>query len=139
MVKAISVFQINQHFSTRMKRRGPNPDPRTTSNLCTPGTHVVMDDELVTRHCISSSSKTYHGDQWVTADFIVRGSEIVYHILEGDTVIAYTNPQVGGLNEEDPYLKDHPDGSLISSGFISLQSESHPIQFRKVSLLDLSE
>src|SRR5688572_23653922 len=35
--------------------------PRTTANLCTPGTNVVMNGSLVTRHCISSTSKTYDG------------------------------------------------------------------------------
>jgi hypothetical protein len=33
--------------------------PRTTANLCTPGTHVVMRDSLVTRHCTNSTSQTY--------------------------------------------------------------------------------
>ena len=29
-------------------------EERSTANLCTPGTHVVMDGELVTQHCINS-------------------------------------------------------------------------------------
>ena len=32
---------------------------RSTGNLCTPGTHVVIKDKLVTQHCIDSSSKSY--------------------------------------------------------------------------------
>jgi len=47
---------------------GNGTDERSTGNLCTPGTHVVMGGELITEHCISSSSKTFHGDQWVTAE-----------------------------------------------------------------------
>lgn len=104
---------------------GDGENERTTSNLCTPGTHVVIADTLFTPHCLSSSSKTYHGDQWVTADFLVLGDSIVHHILEGDTVLTYQQPQTD-------------DGKLISGGYISLQSESHPIDFRKVEIFDLS-
>nr|WP_186758739.1 DUF1080 domain-containing protein [Echinicola salinicaeni] len=111
---------------------------RTTSNLCTPGTNVVMDNELFTPHCVSSSSKTYHGEQWVSADFLVLGDSIVHHIVEGDTVLTYFDPQIGGGNVDnfDPSVKK--DGQLIKEGFISLQSESHPIDFRTVELFDLA-
>ena len=44
--------------------------PRTTANLCTPGTNVVMDGKLETRHCINSKSKTYEGDQWVRVEVL---------------------------------------------------------------------
>lgn len=117
---------------------GDGENPRTTSNLCTPGTHVVIDGELFTPHCLNSSSKTYHGDQWVTADFLVLGDSIIHHILEGDTVLTYHQPQIGGGNvsNHDPAVKQ--DGQLITEGYISLQSESHPIDFRSVEIFDLS-
>lgn len=116
---------------------GDGTNERTTSNLCTPGTNVVMDGELFTPHCVNSSSKTYHGDQWVTADFIVLGDSIVHHLVEGDTVLTYYQPQIGGGNvsNHDPAVKK--DGELIKEGYISLQSESHPVEFRKVELYDL--
>ena len=117
---------------------GDGVNERSTSNLCTPGTHVVMDGELFTPHCMNSSSKTYHGDQWVTADFLVLGDSIVHHILEGRSVVTYEKPQIGGGNVSpfDPEIKI--DGTPLKSGFISLQSESHPIDFRTVVLADLS-
>lgn len=117
---------------------GDGVNPRTTSNLCTPGTHVVMEGELFTPHCINSSSKTYHGDQWVTAQFLVLGDSVIHHILEGESVITYFSPQIGGGNVAnfDPEVK--VDGKLLGAGFISLQSESHPIDFRKVELFDLA-
>ena len=117
---------------------GDGENPRPTSNLCTPGTNVVIDGELFTSHCLNSSSKTYHGDQWVIADFLVLGDSIIHHILEGDTVLTYHQPQIGGGNvsNHDPGVK--VDGQLISEGYISLQSESHPIDFRRVDIFDLS-
>jgi hypothetical protein len=117
---------------------GDGENERPTSNLCTPGTHVVMNGELFTPHCMNSSSKTYHGDQWVKAEFLVLGDSILHHILEGKSVISYEKPQIGGGNV-NPY--DHGikvDGTPLTTGFISLQSESHPIDFRKVELVDLS-
>lgn len=116
---------------------GNGTDERTTSNLCTPGTNVVMDGELFTPHCTNSDSKTYHGDQWVRATFLVLKDSIVKHILEGETVLQYTKPQIGGGSVEpfDPAVKQ--DGKALTEGFISLQSESHPIEFRKVEIVDL--
>ena len=118
---------------------GDGTNERTTSNLCTPGTNVVMekDGELFTPHCTNSTSKTYHGDQWVTAEFLVLADSVVHHILEGDTVLTYYKPQIGGGNVSnyDPTVKQ--DGKVLQGGYISLQSESHPIDFRKVELLDL--
>lgn len=117
---------------------GDGTQERSTNNLCTPGTHVVMDGELFTPHCVNSSSKTYHGEQWVTARFIVLADSVVHHLVEGDTVLTYYQPQIGGGNvsNHDPEVKK--DGQLIKEGYISLQSESHPIDFRKVALFDLA-
>ncbi|GAB2987998.1 DUF1080 domain-containing protein [Cyclobacterium sediminis] len=117
---------------------GDGENPRTTSNLCTPGTNVVMGDELFTPHCVNSSSKTYHGDQWVTADFLVLGDSIIHHIIEGDTVLTYLQPQMGGGNVSNHNPEVKKDGQLISEGYISLQSESHPIDFKSVKIFDLS-
>ena len=56
---------------------GNGKDPRTTSNLCTPGTNVVMNGELKKKHCINSTSKTHHLDEWVTAELEVRGNKVM--------------------------------------------------------------
>jgi hypothetical protein len=111
---------------------------RTTANLCTPGTNVVYEGKLDTRHCINSSSQTYDGEQWVRAEVLVLGDSIIKHIVNGDTVLTYSKPQIGGgnVNPVDPAVKQ--DGKPLTGGYITLQSESHPIDFRKVELLNLS-
>jgi len=136
--QSAATMLLDQDFPVSIEAQflgGDGVAERTTSNLCTPGTHVVMNNELVTRHCTSSKSKTYHGDVWVTAEFLVKGSEVIHHILEGDTVITYYKPQVGGAHEGYSV----PEGTLIEEGYLCLQAESHPVEFRKVELLDLSE
>jgi hypothetical protein len=112
--------------------------PRTTANLCTPGTHVERNGSLWTEHCTNSSSKTYDGDQWVRVEVEVLGNERIKHILEGETVLSYERPQIGGgvVNNYDPAVKK--DGTPLSEGYIALQAESHPIEFRKVELLNLA-
>lgn len=117
---------------------GRETGDRPTCNLCTPGTHVVMQDTLTTTHCVNSSSKTFRGDEWVRAEVLVLGDSIIKHIVNGDTVLSYSKPQIGGevVSGFDPAVK--LDGKPISSGYISLQSESHPVEFRKVELMDLS-
>ena len=116
---------------------GNGKDERTTSNLCTPGTNVVMNGKLITAHCVSSTSKTYHGDQWVTADFVVLGDSLIQHVLEGQVVLEYNKPQIGGGSVSPVDPKEKQDGKLLDKGYIYLQSESHPIDFRKVELYDL--
>lgn len=117
---------------------GPEEGKRTTSNLCTPGTNVVMEGELFTPHCVNSSSKTYRGDQWVRATYLVLKDSLIQHYLEGEVVLQYTHPQIGGgaVSPVDPKVKQ--DGKLLTEGYLSFQSESHPIEFRKIALVDLA-
>ncbi|WP_086476106.1 MULTISPECIES: 3-keto-disaccharide hydrolase [Arenibacter] len=110
---------------------------RPTGNMCSPGTNVVYEGKIDPRHCINSTSKTYYGDQWVRAEAIVLGSSLVTHIVNGEKVLEYTNPQIGGgvANRYDPAIKI--DGKLLKEGFIGLQSEGQPIDFRLVSIKNL--
>ena len=115
---------------------GSGNGQRTTGNLCTPGTHVVMNQKLFTPHCVNSTSKTYHGDQWVRAEVLVLRDSLIKHIVEGDTVLVYSKPQYDG---GDKWVKQAglQGGATIHEGTISLQSESHPVEFRKVALFNL--
>jgi 3-keto-disaccharide hydrolase len=110
---------------------------RSTANLCTPGTNVVFGGQLDTRHCINSSSKTFDGDQWVRVELEVHGEGEIVHKVNGETVLRYEKAQIGGGNVagHDPAVKK--DGQILTGGSISLQSESHPVEFRKVELLNL--
>lgn len=119
---------------------GDGKNKRTTGNLCTPGTNVVMNDKLITQHCTNSTSETYHGDQWVTAEVEVHGDGVIKHIINGDVVLQYEKPQ---LDEKDQdarrLIGENKNNLLISEGYISLQAESHPVQFRKVEIKILEE
>ena len=112
-------------------------NPRPTANMCSPGTHIEYLGEFTETHCIESSSDTFDGDQWVTVEVLVLGSERVVHFVNGEAVMEYANLTYGGgvVSGHRPEMK--PDGKPLGSGYISLQAESHPIQFRRVAVLDL--
>lgn len=133
---------------------GLNQGVRTTANVCTPGTAVVLGDSVDYRHCINSTSKTYHGDQWVHVEAIVLGGESMTFIVEGDTVLNFQNPQIGGgfisnvrpepdwnqfgvERDQEHWISE--SGTILKSGYIALQAESHPIDFKNIMLLDLSK
>jgi len=116
---------------------GSGSGKRSTANLCTPGTHVVMDGKLIKQHCTNSSSETYDGDQWVTVEVEVRGNKVIKHFVEGDLVLSYNQPQLDDSDADAKPLIEKQGGVMLSGGTISLQSESHPVQFRKVELLPL--
>lgn len=132
---------LNQDFPISLENQllgGNGKDPRPTANLCTPGTNVVINGKLITEHCNTSTSKTFHGEQWVRVGALVLGDSVIKHIVFNDTVIVYNKPQVGGGNvaDADPALLK--DGRLLSEGTISIQSESAPTDFRKIEIFDLS-
>lgn len=112
-------------------------EERPTANLCTPGTHVVMADTLTTTHCVSSSSATYPGSEWVRVETLVLGDSLIQHRVNGNQVLEYTAPQIGGGNVAHADSSVKQDGTPLTAGHIALQSESHPIQFRNVRLLTL--
>lgn len=116
---------------------GNGKDKRTAANLCTPGTNVVMKGQLITAHCVQSTSETFHGDQWVRAEVTVLGADRIVHTVNGVEVLAYEQPQVGGGNVSGHNSTLIEEGLHLQSATISLQSESHPVEFRKVGLLDL--
>ena len=111
--------------------------PRPTGNMCSPGTMVDFAGKPDTRHCINSTSKTYDGDQWVLSETLVLGDSIVKHIIDHDTVLVYTHPRqaAGVVTGFDP--AQLTEGKLLSSGFVALQAEGHPVDFRNVRLLNL--
>jgi hypothetical protein len=130
----------NQNFPVSIEVQllgGGGSGTRPTANLCSPGTHVVMDGKLITQHCTNSRSKTYHGDQWVTVEVAVHGNRLIEHRIDGEVVLAYTEPQLDPGDADARRLLEAGHDRMLHGGSISLQAESHPVQFRKVELLPL--
>jgi len=117
---------------------GNGKNERSTGNMCSPGTHIVMEDQLVTNHCVSSKSKTFHGDQWVTFEVEVRGNGVVKHIINGEEVMQYEQPQLDEKDADAKKLIKNGD-KMLRSGYFSLQAESHACEFRNIKILPLED
>lgn len=149
--------EYGQHFPVSVELQllgGLNKGVRTTANVCTPGTAVEMGDTVNYSHCINSTSKTYNGDQWVHVEAVVMGGESMTFIVEGDTVLNFQHPQIGGgfITDKSPesdfknfgVVRDEKmwiskAGTVLTSGYIALQAESHPVDFKNIMLLDIGK
>ncbi len=111
---------------------------RTTMNVCTPGTEIFMKGAMVKPHCVNSTSKIYGNDDWVAVEVEVFGSEHVRHLIDRRVVLEYETPTIGGgvATGFDPAIKK--DGTVLADGYIGLQAESQPVEFRNIKLLNLS-
>ena len=112
---------------------------QTTMNVCTPGTEIFMKGAMVKAHCTNAASRRYVEDgAWVSVQVEVLGNERVRHYIDGQLVLEYDTPQIGGgvATGFDPRLK--VDGTPLSSGYIGLQAESQPVEFRNIRLLELT-
>jgi len=134
---------VNQSFPVSIECQflgGDGTNERTTANLCTPGTNVVIGGELITRHVTNSASKTYHGDQWVTVEIEVDGGKTVRHLIDGQVVLEYDEPQLDPNDGDAKPLIEAAKGELtLTGGYIALQAESHPVEFRRVEILNLEK
>lgn len=134
-------MRLDQEFPVSIEVQllgGDGEHARATANLCTPGTHVVFDGKLETRHCTDSSSPTFHGDRWVSVEIEVAGNEYIRHKVDGKVVLEYQQPQLDeGDGDARSWLERRGGERLLDRGSISLQSESHPCEFRNIWLKPL--
>jgi len=131
----------NQNFPVCIEVQllgGDGTHPRSTANRCTPGTNVVMDGKLITPHVIKSSSETYHGDQWVTVEVEARVIAVLL-VVGGNSVREYTDPQLDEKDADARRLLEAGQDKMLRGGSISVQSESHSVEFRKIELLELPD
>ena len=114
---------------------------RSTGNLCTPGTHVEMGGQLVTKHIVKSSAPTFPAEEWVRAEVEVRGNEELIHRINGVEVLRYQRPQLDPTNNNAPATDQIELGGnlLLSYGHIALHAEGQPVWFRKIELMSLEK
>ena len=129
---------LDQEFPVSIEAQflgGSGERDRPTLNMCSPGTEVDIDGSQALKHCVSSSSNTYHTEDWVSVELIVYSDSIVHHVIDRDTVMTYSNIIIGG-----GYLSDNFTdliGKPLKEGYISLQSEGHPIEFKNIRVKEL--
>ena len=135
-------MELDQDFPVSVEVQllgGSGKGERSTCNVCTPGTNIVMSGKLIEQHCINSKSDTYNGDQWVTAEVEVDGGKIIRHFVNGKEVMHYEQPQLDPRDQYYNKLLPASGDKILTKGTISLQAESSPTDFRKVEILVLDE
>ncbi|MEO1552457.1 MAG: DUF1080 domain-containing protein [Pseudomonadota bacterium] len=108
---------------------------RTTANICTPGTHITMQAETVTQHCINSETPAAMAGEWVSFEIDVRGGEMMRLLIADQEAFRLDTP-----------VYDTSDGDVatlglsgpVTHGYFALQAESHPVAFRNIQLLRLA-
>ncbi|WP_425237061.1 3-keto-disaccharide hydrolase [Ulvibacterium sp.] len=130
--------KLNQPFPVCMEYNfhgGNGKDDRPLGALCVNGIFVEFDGAKNTTTCIPATvPRTFHGDQWVTAEIDIKDGEII-HFVNGEEILSYTNPTYDPNNETAKTLIVDGDTS-VKGGYLSFQSNSHPIDFRKIELLE---
>ena len=136
-----TTMTINQEFPVSIESQflgGNGIDDRTTLNVCTPGTNMVMNNKLITQHCTNSTSETFHGDQWVTVEIEVQGSDELMHRINGESVFILNDMQLDEDDADARRLLEAGASLQLSEGYIAIQAESHPTQFRKIQIKPLN-
>lgn len=132
-------MRVDQSFPVCVELQtlgGNGKDPRTTGNMCSPGSHITLDGKVVTDHCITSNSETYHGDQWVRLELIVNGGKI-QHIINGNTVFEYSDPILDDKDTDAKALLEAGAPLQMTSGYLALQAEGHNVEYRHIEILPL--
>lgn len=109
------------------------PD-RTTANICTPGTHVVIAGDLTTQHCINSETSAFAAGIWVEFEIHVEGGALIELAIAGQSAFVLTAPE---FDPDDPDVERLGLAGDVTRGYFALQAESHPVAFRNVELMRL--
>ncbi|SDD94218.1 protein of unknown function [Pricia antarctica] len=130
-------LKLDQAFPVSLEYNlhgGNGTDERPVGEICANGMFIEIDGEKNTSYCTPPTVKrTFHGDQWVTLEIDVKDGKIT-HYVNGEEILTYSNPVYDPENDIAKTLIENGDVS-VKEGYISLQSNSHPIDFRKIELL----
>lgn len=106
---------------------------RTTANICTPGTHIVMSGELITEHCINSQTLAAPADTWISFELDVRAGETMRLSIADAPAFLLESPE---YDPADPDVAKLGLSGAVTQGYFALQAESHPVAFRNIEWLN---
>jgi hypothetical protein len=114
---------------------GNGRDERPVGEICASGTYVEINGKRNQSYCTPASIKrTFHGDQWVIAEIEIRDGQIK-HYVNGEEILQFQNPRYDPNHAVGRTLIVNGDDK-VKDGYISLQSNSHPIDFRKIEIME---
>lgn len=108
-----------------------------TGDVCQNGTHVLIQGAPVKGLCSTVSDLNLSNDDWVSVLAEVDGSKRVRHIVNGALIVEYTDLTLDESNQDAKRLMASGAGKALDSGYISVQSNGFPIEFRRIEVLPL--
>ncbi|MDB5278516.1 MAG: hypothetical protein JWR61_3471 [Ferruginibacter sp.] len=129
---------LNQQFPVCLEYNlhgGDGKTERPTGEICASGMYVEIDGKRNTDYCTAPTVKeTFNGDEWVTAEIDVNNGRIM-HFVNGEQILQFENPHYDAAHAEGKkFIVGSKDA--VTSGYISLQSNSHPMDFRKIEIME---
>ena len=134
---------VEDSFPVSVEAQILGPDgkaPRTNGNVCTPGTDIVMAGKRVTQHCINSAFAATPNGEWIRFEVEVSPTGEVTHRVNGQTVLTYSGVQLdptAGMANSKPLIAAAGGKLELTGGYICLQSEGAPIEFRNIEIMEL--
>lgn len=106
-----------------------------SGNLCTPGTIVEIDGKPDPRHCIPAAGVPLPAGRWTAAELEVLPNGEITHRIDGKVVLRYADPELDPDDADAKLVIAAAGGGLkLDRGYIALQGEGHPVEFRKIEL-----
>lgn len=136
---------VNQSFpvSVEYQLLGKDGDGRrATAAVCTPGVTITIDGQKVKEHCTpSANAPTIPNGTWVKAELEVRPNGEVFEKIDGVVVHHYADitldPEDTVADGAKPYILAR-GAQRVTEGYIALQSEGHPIEFKDIEIQELT-
>jgi hypothetical protein len=121
-------MSLNQEFPTSVEaqilERGSDNQPTAVLNLCNSASGTTAAEPNNCSGTNASAPLTKRGD-WFRVEVLVLADSVAKFILNGDTVGVFTK------------FKLSSGGAPLKEGRIALQMESHPVDFRKIEMVNL--
>ena len=136
--QAPSSIGLNQNFPVCLEYNlhgGNGKEERPTGEICANGMYFEIEGKRNTSYCtLPSIKRTFHGDQWVTAEIeVINGT--IRHFVNGEKILEYAHPRLDSAHALGKMLILNGN-TEVKDGYISLQSNSHPMDFRKVEIME---
>lgn len=113
---------------------------RTNGNVCSPGTNIILNGVLNTTHCNNSTVPAAPNGEWVKFEVDVSLTGEVVEFQNGVETIRFSGVQLdptGNMANSKPLIEAAGGKLALDGGYICLQSEGAPIQFRNIEIMEL--
>jgi 3-keto-disaccharide hydrolase len=108
-----------------------------TGDVCENGTRVTIDGSVLRDKCSKLSDVTIPGDEWVVILAEVQGGTRVRQIVNGVLVVEYTDLALDENDADARRLLNSGGDKALTSGYLSIQANGHPIEFRRIEILPI--